>query len=165
MVFTALIVAFCLAGTIFSDVPGRDAEQIHPRLAPFSFLLGSWQAEFRGQRLYEEWRLTAPDRMDGRGYIVRADGDTLLTEQVAIVVEKDVVTYIANVAHNEEAVHFAFQASKDDSFVFANPDHDFPQRIIYEKSADAGILNARIEGDAEDGSVRRVDYAFRRIAD
>jgi hypothetical protein len=42
--------------------------------------------------------------------------------------------------------------------VFANPDHDFPKRIVYERSEDE--LTARAEGD--DGNV--LTFRWKRIA-
>jgi hypothetical protein len=46
--------------------------------------------------------------------------------------------------------------------VFENPDHDFPQRILYWLE-DADVLRARIEG-TEDGENRGVEWTFRRQA-
>jgi hypothetical protein len=41
-------------------------------------------------------------------------------------------------------VAFAAKEASGTRVVFENPDHDFPQRIIYERNGD--VLNARIEG-------------------
>ncbi len=43
--------------------------------------------------------------------------------------------------------------------VFANPDNDFPHRIIYERAGD--VLTARIEG-ADDDENRSVQWRFNR---
>ena len=43
--------------------------------------------------------------------------------------------------------------------VFSNPAHDFPQRVIYERSGDT--LHARIEGEVEERT-DGVDWNFRR---
>ncbi|WP_338578584.1 DUF6265 family protein [Brevundimonas olei] len=43
--------------------------------------------------------------------------------------------------------------------VFANPDNDFPHRIIYDRAGD--VLTARIEG-ADDDENRSVQWRFNR---
>ncbi|HMB69863.1 MAG TPA: hypothetical protein VKU85_11145, partial [bacterium] len=45
-------------------------------------------------------------------------------------------------------------------FVFSNPDHDFPQRVVYVREGDDGML-ARIEGTMN-GEERGIDFRFRR---
>jgi hypothetical protein len=47
--------------------------------------------------------------------------------------------------------------------VFENPDHDFPNRIIY-RTPDADSLFARIEGK-RNGRVSGVDFSLKRILD
>ena len=44
--------------------------------------------------------------------------------------------------------------------VFENPDNDFPQRIIYERTGDT--LHARIEGTVE-GTARSVSWTWHLV--
>ncbi len=44
---------------------------------------------------------------------------------------------------------------------FENPDHDFPQRVIYERNGD--ILTGRVEGLAG-GKEQSMEWSFRRTA-
>jgi hypothetical protein len=46
-------------------------------------------------------------------------------------------------------------------YVFENPAHDFPQRIIYRRGSE-GWLYATIEGKLK-GEDRKVVYPYRRI--
>jgi Domain of unknown function (DUF6265) len=48
----------------------------------------------------------------------------------------------------------------DRRIVFANPEHDFPQRIIYRLTPD-GSLNARVEG-AVKGKTRSEEWTWKR---
>ncbi len=50
----------------------------------------------------------------------------------------------------------------DSSAVFSNPDHDFPQRIIYLRGADGDSLWARIEGEIG-GSAREAHFRYGRV--
>lgn len=43
--------------------------------------------------------------------------------------------------------------------VFENPQHDFPQRVIYRRDGD--LLNARIEGN-QGGQTTRIDFPLKR---
>jgi hypothetical protein len=55
---------------------------------------------------------------------------------------------------------FRMITGSDGEVVFENPEHDFPQRIIYRReSADA--LFARIEGQ-EKGVNKAMDFRFKR---
>jgi len=49
----------------------------------------------------------------------------------------------------------------DGQLVFENPEHDFPQRIGYERDGDG--MRAWIEGTL-DGRSRRVEFAYMRVA-
>lgn len=57
---------------------------------------------------------------------------------------------------------FAMTAHAGQRAVFENPAHDFPQRIIYERSGDT--LTARIEGPGENGQTASMEWRFRRAA-
>jgi hypothetical protein len=49
-----------------------------------------------------------------------------------------------------------------DSVTFENPQHDFPQKVIYRLQPE-GRLVARIEG-TRDGKVRGVDFPMKRVS-
>ena len=46
--------------------------------------------------------------------------------------------------------------------VFENPNHDFPQKIIYQQDGDDG-LKVTIEGPGEAEGSRQVEFLFRRV--
>jgi hypothetical protein len=50
----------------------------------------------------------------------------------------------------------------DSAVAFANPEHDFPQRILYRRVG-ADSLIARIEGKQGD-KVRGIDFPMTRVA-
>jgi hypothetical protein len=49
------------------------------------------------------------------------------------------VFYIAKVSHNEYPVAFRLVECEDGWLVFANPTHDFPQRLEYRRVGEAGL--------------------------
>lgn len=54
---------------------------------------------------------------------------------------------------------FAMTENADQRAVFENPEHDFPQRIVYERDGD--VMIARIEGRV-DGRDQGMEWRFRR---
>jgi len=60
----------------------------------------------------------------------------------------------------QPATPFVLRSGKPGEAVFENPDHDFPQRVIYRR-CDADLC-ARIEGTVG-GQVRGMDWRYRRL--
>jgi hypothetical protein len=54
---------------------------------------------------------------------------------------------------------FAMRSNADQRAVFENPQHDFPQRIVYERDGD--VMVARIEGPMN-GRTESMEWRFRR---
>jgi hypothetical protein len=59
------------------------------------------------------------------------------------------------------ATEFPLSESSALRAIFSNPEHDFPQRILYWREGE--YLYARIEGEI-DGSAQSVDWSFQRAA-
>jgi hypothetical protein len=72
------------------------------------------------------------------------------------------LVYTALPSRQQEA-SFRSTAVSDSGFTVENPDHDFPQRIIYRRRG-ADSLVARIEGPGTGGTTRGVDFPMRRVA-
>jgi hypothetical protein len=70
------------------------------------------------------------------------------------------VSYNAFPGGQPPAVFPASEVS-DSHAVFANPAHDFPQRIIYRRRGE--ILAARVEGQIG-GTARGSDFPYRKVA-
>jgi hypothetical protein len=70
------------------------------------------------------------------------------------------LVYIAHPS-GQPSAEFLSTAVSDNSVVFGNPKHDFPQRIGYERKG--AQLHAWIEG-TQDGRTRRIDYPYHRAA-
>lgn len=80
-------------------------------------------------------------------------------ELLRIVRKDGVLTYIAQ-PNGGAPTPFAATTVSDSMVVFANPAHDFPQRVMYRKIGSDSLV-ARIEGD-EQGTVRGMDIPMRR---
>lgn len=123
-----------------------------------SWLAGCWsqtRAEGSGE---EHWMTPAGGTMLGMSRTVR-NGRTTEHEFLQIRDANGALAYIARPSGQAEAT-FPLKSQTPNEVVFENPAHDFPQRVIYRRTAD-GTLAARIEGTVN-GQPRARDFPFTR---
>jgi len=111
--------------------------------------------------LYEGWKKINDTLLQGGSYKIKGN-DTIFLERVSLQYSKDGVFYIPIVEENNmEPVSFKLTSNNNNSFVFENPHHNFPKRIVYEiVSSDS--LHAYIDGGAANAS-KRGDYYYTRV--
>ena len=89
-----------------------------------------------------------------------AGGKTVFTEYIQIREVNGQLAYVVSLGLASKPVIFKLVKNVDNEVTFENPEHDFPQRIIYRReSADA--LFARIEGQ-EKGVNKAIDFRYKR---
>jgi hypothetical protein len=86
-------------------------------------------------------------------------GKTVEYEYLRIEEQDGILVYIA-VPSGQEVAAFRQVELTDSTAVFADPAHDFPQRIRYRRLADGSLL-AQIEGEQK-GETRVIDFPLRR---
>ncbi len=103
-------------------------------LASLDWLLGNWQRTgmAAGTSGAEHWRRQA-DVLEGEGRSYR-QGELRFQERLRIIDEGGQFYYVADVAGNPTPVRFALVAQGAQSVVFENLQHDFPQRIAYQRN-------------------------------
>lgn len=128
----------------------------------FSKLTGLWFVSDGEGGSYEEWSEMKGDSMIGRAYKTM-DQDTLMSETVTIKREDTATWYIPVMRDQNKGlpVRFRLTHHSDSAFTFENPQHDFPQRIIYRFVTKDSIV-ARIEGDVE-GAQQSAEFSMRRM--
>jgi hypothetical protein len=82
-------------------------------------------------------------------------------ETLRIEMRNGVPAYVAMPSGQKETV-FSLTAVSDTSVVFANPAHDFPQRIMYRRIGRDSLV-ARIEGP-QGGQTRAINFPMRRVS-
>lgn len=151
------------AGTIVVFVllalPVQTAARQVDSLDELAWIEGEWQRTVSDAVAIERWRLTEAGLV-GEGAVVR-DGEERHTEALLLVAMGSDVFYIARPPENPYPVAFRLVSSEADTFVFENPTHDFPQRIVYRRTA-PDAMTAVIEGPGEGGETQRVAFAFVR---
>lgn len=109
---------------------------------------------------YENWVRLDDTAYTGESYTVKK-GDIVFTEQLKIEKIGDDIFYTAIVEHNPAPVHFKLVELDLNKAVFENPEHDFPNRIIYMLKKD-GSLYARIEGRNKKGEEITGEFFYTR---
>ena len=112
------------------------------KIADLAWMTGHWAATIGGVAMEEQWS-------DPRGGLLLGTHRDVSSKRTSfefmrIADPKDGMVYLAQPG-GQPPTPFRLIESAEQRVVFANPDHDFPKRIIYWMK-DAK-LSARVEGD------------------
>ena len=127
--------------------------------ARLGWLTGCWEMRRGALVVEEQWMAPRGGTMLGMSRTARGDS-TLEYELVVIRSRGDTLVYQAHPS-GQPGAEFAATEVSDSHVVFANPAHDFPQRISYRARPDS--LVARVEG-MRGGRTRSRDFPYRRAA-
>ncbi|NOT00843.1 MAG: hypothetical protein HOP29_09465 [Phycisphaerales bacterium] len=136
------------------DLSPNDSE-----LNKLAWMSGSWVSQSEGRQTEEHW--TQPDARTMLGVSrTIAGGRTVFFEYFRIERTADGIVYQASPQGKNPPTPFKLISCENKKAVFENPDHDFPQRVIYWRNAD-GSMNARIEGK-ENGRDQSSEWRWNR---
>jgi hypothetical protein len=126
-----------------------------------AWLAGCWVPEKGDAGSVEHWLPPAGGTMLGVSRTVK-NGQTVEFEFMQLRVNAEgKLVFIALPSGQKEATFVASAVGKD-SVTFENPQHDFPQKVIYRLES-GGRLIGRIEGK-RGGTVRGIDFPMRRVS-
>ncbi len=160
------VLSFCI---LCITISGFFLSSCGAKIAPFLWLSGTWEMyrSAGGTRL-EIWTPYKDESIVGRGLMFN-DKDTTMLEQIQLVYRDKEFYYIATVPdqNNGNPIEFKLVKTEGTVYTFENPNHDFPQRIIYtfkplaeqvENNTNADSLLVRVESLDGNG----IDYGFSR---
>ena len=128
-------------------------------ISDLAWLSGCWAASNQEAGSREQWMPPAGGTMLGVNRTVR-DSKTVAFEFMRIIERDDGgLEFIASPS-GKGTTSFFMVSVNDREVIFENPDHDFPQRIIYRLLSDEDLLG-RIEGTIN-GKARAVDFPMKR---
>ena len=130
-------------------------------LKAFEWLIGQWEGIQESGAYHESWEKITEEEFQGRAYMLMK-GEIKNVENLKLRSAGDEIYYVAEVGHNPEPVSFKLINSNESLFVFENSNHDFPQKITYEKKDKA--LLATIEA-TENGKIKKVEFRLKLIAE
>jgi len=116
-------------------------DNLADKLNPAQWIIGSWEQKTDKGILTESWQRQNDSVFVGSCYFIN-ESDTLHSETILLEQRADSITYSANVKgqNNDKAVPFRLTTANTNSLVFENPAHDYPQKIVYQKSKSNGLL-------------------------
>jgi hypothetical protein len=124
-----------------------------------TWLKGCWTSNHNNRTITEHWLKPAGGTMLGLSRTV-AEGKMAAFEFMQIRQEASgSILFIAKPSGQPEAT-FKLIKGSDREVIFENPQHDFPQRVIYRLQGDGSLLG-RIEGVSE-GKEKAVDFPMNR---
>ena len=123
-------------------------------------LEGTWKMNTKRGAICEEWKKMDNNYLQNKGYMIKGN-DTIISERVALTNTAAGIFYTSTVEdqNNKQPIAFKMTGSENNSFVFENPAHDFPKRIVY-KLITADSIHAFIDDGTETG--KRQNFYFKR---
>jgi Domain of unknown function (DUF6265) len=148
-----LLALACLVG---ATAQAQSTAQAHP----MAWLAGCWQQTGSEPGSNEQWMAPAGGLMLGTSRTLRAGQ----VREWEFMLVRDTPQGLEFVAwpRGQGMTVFAAETVEPRRIVFANPGHDFPQRVVY-ASPDADTLDAHIEG-LRNGQLRTIRYPMKRMA-
>jgi len=119
--------------------------QVARDVSALAWMAGHWRGVDGGMEMEELWTAPAGGTLLGVHRDVKG-GRTVSWEYLRIEQTPDGIVYQAS-PMGRAPTPFRLVESGERRAVFANPQHDFPKRILYWIAAD-GALHARVEGEA-----------------
>jgi hypothetical protein len=112
----------------------------------------------------EYWTRPAGGSMLGMSRTLRRNpgGDSTIAWEFIRLYPRGIDLVYAAQPHNQPSAEFVSEKVSGDEVVFANPAHDYPQRIIYRRVRNDS-LRARVEG-TQSGRTRGSDFPYARVA-
>ena len=124
-----------------------------------AWLAGCWSLSNGERTVDEQWMAPRAGSMQGMSRTVRAE--KLVAHEAVILRERgELIDYDVSPSGQARTV-FTSISIGDTSVVFENLQHDFPQRVAYQRHGDQ--LLAWIEGP-RNGTLRRIEYPYQRVA-
>jgi hypothetical protein len=154
--FSAIVLILLLSGFM----PGTAGKK--KTFKQLYALEGSWRMHTKRGDICEEWKKVNKNFLQSRGYFVKGS-DTLINERVALQNLSNDIYYTSTVEeqNSKRPVSFTLTSGKGGVFIFENPKHDFPKRIVYEL-VNNDSLHAWID-DGPAGTGQRNDFYYTRI--
>jgi hypothetical protein len=148
------MLALVFVAAMAASTPAAEAD-----IGRLGWMTGCWMQVRSNGRVDEQWLAPGGGMMLGMSRTLK-EGKLREYEFLRIAPGSDGrLAFIAKPSGQAEA-SFPLKEVTDDTVVFEDPTHDFPQRILYKRVSPTAII-ARIEGNIS-GQARSVDYPYTR---
>ena len=124
-------------------------------------LAGNWKDEGTNNQFFEQWK-RSDSGLEGVGFVL-SKGDTIMIENMSMVMDDSNLRYEVRVNNQNHGKVVGFEStdSSKGHVVFENPDHDFPQTIVYTlvSQKDLRVKLSGVEGDEP----KELEFNFSRL--
>ena len=140
-IITSIIAAICLT-SCKTDSSNKSFE----KLEKMSWLVGEWENKMPEGNLTETWIKANDSTFTGKTLFIK-EKDTIHNEEIVLSQKGETLYYTPTVIgqNNDEPIEFKMTNSTEKEFVFENPKHDYPQKIVYKKLNSTNLV-ATISG-------------------
>jgi hypothetical protein len=149
----AIVLCTLAPRTTWGQAPGD--------LTRLRWLAGCWELRTATRTTHEQWMAPLGGIMLGMSRTVVRDVAREY-ETLRIQSGEGGLTYVAQPG-GQAPTSFVATSVADTLVVFANPRHDFPQRISYRRRLGSDSLVARIEGE-RGGALQHITFPMQRVA-
>jgi hypothetical protein len=124
-------------------------------------LQGTWVRKGTKGNMYEVW--TPGERVMYAYSYTKKGNDSIPEENVLLHPKGGDIYYTVTTArqNNQQPVDFKLTLNTHNRFVFENPAHDYPKRIVYEL-VNADSIHAFID-DLQENGTNRIHFYFNRV--
>jgi hypothetical protein len=152
------VIIFALSSALISFREINKDEKIFEGLY---IIAGSWTMKTGKGMIGEEWRVIDKHYLQSKGFFIKGT-DTVITERVALRKRSDGIFYTSTAENqnNHQAVDFKLTSANNGTYIFENPQHDFPKRIVYSFVSNDS-LHAWID-DGTGNNENREDFYYSR---
>ncbi|MDK1311066.1 DUF6265 family protein [Pseudoalteromonas ardens] len=131
-------------------------EEVCNTLNSMNWLLGNWHSENSKLKFNESWSQVSEKTFEGYGQTYSIVKSKVVSAETLRLVEMSgEVFYLAKVASNTLPTAFKLISCADDSVVFENSRHDFPNKIRYQLNKDKNIT---VFVSGEDGKGFSIEF-------
>ena len=124
-------------------------------------LQGSWKMKNNNDIIGEIWTKNNKHQLTSKAYYLK-NTDTIFYEHVVLESTSKGIFYSVTAANQniEQPIDIKLTSSLNNKFVFENPEHDFPRRIVYE-FVNSDSIHAFID-DGKEATTKRKNFYFSR---
>ncbi|MEK8180090.1 DUF6265 family protein [Flavobacterium buctense] len=137
-------------------------EKKFDKLEKMNWLVGQWENKAPEGLLTETWTKENDSTFSGQTYFIKNEKDTVHSESIVLTQLKEELIYRPTVKgqNNDEPIDFKLTSAVENSFVFENSKHDYPQKITYKKINDKALV-ATISG-SQQGKQSSESYPMKK---
>ena len=134
----------------------------YANLEKANWFIGEWGSKSAEGELTERWNKENDSVYHGESYFVVGSKDTVFAEHVRLEEANGKLAYTVTVPgqNNEKPVRFEMTSGNGNQIIFENPQHDYPNKIIYNKIGNDSLV-AEISG-IQKGKPASEKFAMKR---